>query len=109
MWALCPVPAVEGSIGTELASNEAEQLAFEKEACAMTNLDLETKAATTEEPVVKPMSAGAKPGDKEQPTSAGATPDDKELVRACQAGDMKAFETLVTRYQKKVYWIAYNF
>lgn len=60
----------------------------------MTNLELETKTAaidgtTTRTPVT--------------------TPDDKELVRACQAGDMSAFETLVNRYQKKVYWIAYNF
>ena len=62
----------------------------------MTNLDLETKVATTEGPLV-------------QTAPPGQTPDDKELVRACQAGDMKAFETLVTRYQKKVYWIAYNF
>src|SRR5688572_12985118 len=62
----------------------------------MTNLELETKTAITEEPLV-------------QTVPAGPTPDDKELVRAAQTGDMRAFETLVTRYQKKVYWIAYNF
>jgi RNA polymerase sigma-70 factor (ECF subfamily) len=36
------------------------------------------------------------------------TPDDKELVQQCRAGDAQAFATLVKRYEKKVYWIAYN-
>jgi RNA polymerase sigma-70 factor, ECF subfamily len=63
----------------------------------MTDLNLETKATTSEPQVVR------------VPPSATPTPDDKELVRACQRGDMQAFETLVSRYQKKVYWIAYNF
>jgi RNA polymerase sigma-70 factor (ECF subfamily) len=62
----------------------------------MTNLDLEMKTATTDAPAVRV-------------TPVAQTPDDKQLVRACQAGDMHAFETLVNRYQKKVYWIAYNF
>jgi RNA polymerase sigma-70 factor, ECF subfamily len=39
--------------------------------------------------------------------SAPATTD-KDLVLACRAGDASAFETLVKRYEKKVYWIAYN-
>lgn len=65
----------------------------------MTNLELETKTAVQEDAVEK-----AETAVRETPK-----PDDKELVRACQAGDMKAFETLVNRYQKKVYWIAYNF
>ncbi len=50
-----------------------------------------------------------------KPLDSGATiatsvtaQDDKDLVRACQQGDASAFEKLVTRYQKKVYWIAYN-
>lgn len=34
--------------------------------------------------------------------------EDKELVLACRRGDTTAFETLVKRYEKKVYWIAYN-
>ena len=33
---------------------------------------------------------------------------DKELVLLCRRGDSTAFETLVKRYEKKVYWIAYN-
>jgi RNA polymerase sigma-70 factor, ECF subfamily len=65
----------------------------------MTNLEWEAKVAPPE------------------PTVADATPaapvetanDDKQLVRACQQGDMRAFEALVSRYEKKVYWIAYNF
>jgi RNA polymerase sigma-70 factor, ECF subfamily len=64
----------------------------------MTDLNLETKSTTSEAQVVRVPPPGPTP-----------TPDDKELVRACQKGDMRAFETLVTRYQKKVYWIAYNF
>jgi RNA polymerase sigma-70 factor (ECF subfamily) len=33
-------------------------------------------------------------------------PDDKDLVRRCLAGDMKAFETLLTRYEKPVFNVA---
>ncbi len=36
------------------------------------------------------------------------TNDDKELVQKCRAGDPQAFETLVKRYEKRVYWIAFN-
>jgi RNA polymerase sigma-70 factor, ECF subfamily len=66
----------------------------------MADLNLETKTAASDTHVVRvPPSAQTQT----------QTPDDKALVRACQKGDMRAFETLVTRYQKKVYWIAYNF
>lgn len=34
--------------------------------------------------------------------------EEKALIEACQAGDLAAFETLVRRYEKKVYWIAFN-
>jgi len=33
-------------------------------------------------------------------------PDDKDLVKRCLAGDLKAFETLLERYQKPVFNIA---
>ena len=33
-------------------------------------------------------------------------PDDKDLVRRCLSGDMKAFETLLVRYQKPVFNVA---
>ena len=65
----------------------------------MADLDLETKARAASEPQVIRVPE----------PSTTRNPDDKELVRACQKGDMRAFETLVNRYQKKVYWIAYNF
>ncbi|HYC76766.1 MAG TPA: sigma-70 family RNA polymerase sigma factor [Planctomycetota bacterium] len=41
------------------------------------------------------------------PEAAPST-DDKELVVSCRQGDAQAFETLVRRYEKRVYWIAYN-
>jgi RNA polymerase sigma-70 factor (ECF subfamily) len=66
----------------------------------VTDLKLETKAPASEPQVVRVTPSTPTPT---------LIPDDKELVRACQKGDMQAFETLVTRYQKKVYWIAYNF
>ncbi len=34
--------------------------------------------------------------------------EEKALITAIQAGDMSAFEDLVHRYEKKVYWIAFN-
>lgn len=34
--------------------------------------------------------------------------EENALIRACQQGHLGAFEALVTRYEKKVYWIAYN-
>lgn len=34
--------------------------------------------------------------------------EDAELVRLCKAGDRKAFQKLVERYQRKVYTIAYG-
>lgn len=71
----------------------------------MTNLDLETTATTTEGSLAQAAPAAALP----ESTPTAAANDDKELVRACQNGDVRAFETLVDRYQKKVYWIAYNF
>lgn len=67
----------------------------------MTQLNLETKTASNDAKVV---SIEPVHGALETPG-----PDDKELVRLCQKGDMRAFETLVNRYQKKVYWIAYHF
>lgn len=35
-------------------------------------------------------------------------PDDTELVRRCRTGDTRAFDTLLTRYQKPVYNAAYR-
>jgi RNA polymerase sigma-70 factor (ECF subfamily) len=35
--------------------------------------------------------------------------DDQELVEACRAGDRQAFKTLMQRYQRKVYSVAYGF
>jgi RNA polymerase sigma-70 factor (ECF subfamily) len=35
-------------------------------------------------------------------------PSDQELVARCRAGDQRAFELLVRRYQRKVYAIAYG-
>jgi RNA polymerase sigma-70 factor, ECF subfamily len=35
--------------------------------------------------------------------------DDHELVAACQAGNRRAFHTLVQRYERKVYAVAYGF
>ena len=32
----------------------------------------------------------------------------RALIRLCQDGDIEAFELLVRRYEKKVYWIAFN-
>ncbi|MEZ6195190.1 MAG: sigma-70 family RNA polymerase sigma factor [Planctomycetota bacterium] len=34
---------------------------------------------------------------------------ERELIRAVQAGDHAAFETLVKTYEQKVFWVAYNF
>jgi len=36
-------------------------------------------------------------------------PDDRELVEACRAGDRRAFQELVMRYQRKVFALAYGF
>jgi RNA polymerase sigma-70 factor (ECF subfamily) len=67
----------------------------------MTQLNLETKTAANDAKVVHLEPTPA--------TTQAPGPDDKALVRLCQQGDMQAFETLVNRYQKKVYWIAYHF
>lgn len=34
--------------------------------------------------------------------------EERALIRRCQDGDIDAFESLVKRYEKKVYWIAFN-
>jgi RNA polymerase sigma-70 factor (ECF subfamily) len=34
--------------------------------------------------------------------------EEKALILAAQRGDLQAFEALVHRYEKKVYWIAFN-
>ncbi len=34
--------------------------------------------------------------------------EERELIRRCQTGDVDAFQDLVGRYEKKVYWIAFN-
>lgn len=34
--------------------------------------------------------------------------EERALIRRCQEGDLDAFQTLVRRYEKKVYWIAFN-
>lgn len=52
-------------------------------------------------------------GDEaEQPESAAEArrrrEKERRLIRKCQEGDLVAFETLVRRYEKKVYWIAFN-
>jgi len=36
------------------------------------------------------------------------TADDRELVLRTRRGDPQAFETLVKRYEKRAYWIAFN-
>ena len=54
---------------------------------------------------------------KELMAPAGASPDagagdqvvpDRELIKACQSGDTRAFETLVTRHRGKVYAMVQN-
>jgi RNA polymerase sigma-70 factor (ECF subfamily) len=35
-------------------------------------------------------------------------PNDRELVRRCQAGDLSAFDGLVTRYKSKVFTVVYG-
>jgi RNA polymerase sigma-70 factor (ECF subfamily) len=34
--------------------------------------------------------------------------EERRLIQACQEGDLDAFGDLVRRYEKKVYWIAFN-
>lgn len=33
---------------------------------------------------------------------------DTDIIRACQEGDQAAYSTLVTRYQERAFWVAYN-
>ena len=54
-----------------------------------------------EDGTVRPDGAAARPSEAE--------PDDLELVKACQAGDVSAFETLFHRYRKRVYGIAFRY
>lgn len=45
----------------------------------------------------------------EEGTVAPTEADDQELVAACKTGDRRAFRTLVQRYERKVYAVAYGF
>jgi RNA polymerase sigma-70 factor, ECF subfamily len=44
----------------------------------------------------------------DRPIDTATSTDDAALVSRCRAGDKNAFEILVKRYEKKVFWIAYN-
>ncbi len=51
-----------------------------------------------------------KPGQK-QPRRVRSPEEirlEKERIVAAQGGDMKAFESLVTEYEKRVFWVAFN-
>lgn len=42
------------------------------------------------------------------PASPVDTPEDTELVRRAQGGDLEAFDTLVRRYQERIYSVVYH-
>lgn len=46
--------------------------------------------------------------DVDQAAEAARRAEERELIRRCQTGDEAAFADLVERYEKKVYWIAFN-
>lgn len=60
------------------------------------------------------LTAAAKPETALQPpvpvrkVSADAEDDERTLVIAAQAGEVSAFEALVTRYEKRIYRLAWN-
>ncbi|MHB8526272.1 MAG: RNA polymerase sigma factor [Candidatus Acidiferrales bacterium] len=66
-------------------------------------IEMEESAALAEDPGIVP--SAVVPARR---VSADAGDDELALVIAAQAGEVSAFETLVTRYEKRIYRLAWN-